>query len=162
MTISKRVEAAQAYKQGLRFEMAGDLKAALKAFERAASAVPDEPRYLHSAGRVCEALGRTMQASEWYMRAANLHGDADATLASHQEPAVDWDTERAWLEALRPNQIAAPEVTIAAHRLENYLATFGPDAAVVRKLALLQGRMKNNSRALELFDIARRLEQQYR
>jgi tetratricopeptide (TPR) repeat protein len=161
VTISKRVEAAQEYKLGLKHEMDRDLKAALKAFERAAAAVPDEPRYLQSVGRICEALGRNRQASEWYMRAAQLHVADGGAPASHLEPAMDWDTERAWVADLHPNQLAQLDVIGAAHRLENFLATFGPDASAVRKLALLQGRLKNNGRALELFNLARRLELQH-
>ena len=66
-----------------------------------------------------------------------------------------------WLvagRALKPLK----DVAGAAHRLERFITTFGPDASAVRKLALLQGRLNNGSRALELFNMARRLDLHHR
>ena len=147
----------RSFREGAWFEERGELKRALSAYKEAADLAPQAPETLRAVARVYEALGKTRQATEWYMRAEQLQmGAGVAPTAASQEPVAPVDDR--WVLGLQPLRIEQQRVSSVAQQLEWFLVTYGPNAMVYRKLGLLLGRLGRFNEAEVFFKRASREE----
>ena len=140
------------------FEANGDFKRALTSFRLAAGGAPNQVRFIEAVARVFESMGKTSQATEWYLRAAQVQDDEVNPHYTKTKWVYDLLVERAWLQSLQPHRIGQEDVANSAEHLERLLAHFGPDALAYRKLALLLGRLSRLREATKLLDEARKAE----
>jgi len=150
--------AQQAFETGMAFEAKGDFKRALVYFKLATENMPNQVRFIEAVAHVFERMGKTSQATEWYLRAAQVQDDETNPQHTKTKWAYDLLVERAWLQSLQPNRIGQEDVANSAEHLERLLTHFGPDAVAYRKLALLLGRLSRIREATTLLDEARRAE----
>jgi len=156
--LDSEASAQQAFQTGMASEAKGDFKRAVTFYKLAAEDMPDQVRFIEAVAHVLERMGKTSQATEWYLRAAQAQDDEVNPHHTKTKWAYDLLLERAWLQSLQPNRIGQEDVANSAEHLERLLAHFGPDAAAYRKLALLLGRLSRLREATTLLDEARRAD----
>ena len=155
---SKKQSVEEMYTLGLEYEQLADAKQALRAFKEAAEQAPNNTVYMDAAGRACESMGRMVQATEWYMRAAQVQTSSVDGAPSAADKLLDQVVEAAWVHNLKPNQLDHHQASTAVQHLQYLISNFGPDPTAYRKLAMLLGRIGRIGDTAQLFDHARKAE----
>ena len=150
----------QVFSEGLAAEKQGDLKRALRYFKAAAEQDPQRARFLEAVARTYEGLGKTSQASDWYLRAAQAEQAPNYSKLGSAAQSFDRRKESAWVQELQPNHLDQQEVLPTVEHLWQLLSSFGPDPTALRKLALLLGRLDKHEDAGRMFKEARLAEDQ--